>query len=63
MSRMIAVASAIMPPHLIDTDKISAVDWHTFPFGVRLEFNNGNWDIITHESANGLIELGAIPAP
>ena len=63
MSRMIAVESAIMPARIIDAEKISAVDWNTFPFGVRIECSDGNWDILTRRSAEALVMMGVIPAP
>jgi len=62
MARFVAVESPIMQPHTIDVDDITRVEWNTFcrP-AVRLEFGNGNWDIVTRASAEALVRMGAIP--
>ncbi len=64
MSRYVAVKSPIMPDHTIDVEDITRVEWDTFcrP-AVRLEFGNGNWDIITRVSAEALVKMEVIPTP
>ena len=64
MRRPVAVRSPHMPNHLIDADNIIRADWNGFcrP-AVRLQFGNGNFDMITRDSALVLVRIGAIPAP
>jgi hypothetical protein len=60
---MVAVNSPIMPPHLIDVERITRVKWDVFPPAVRLDLGGEDWDVITRDSAEALVRMGIIAGP
>ena len=63
MSSMVAVTSPVMLPHLVDVERITRVDWAVFRPAVRLQLGAEDFDIITRESAEALVQMGIIAGP